>query len=724
MKRRVISSDPTSLNSLAKEQEPGRSSLAATLPNLARQWHPTKNGDLTPYDLTPGSNRRVWWICERGHEWDVSVNSRTRRNSGCPYCSGRRASADNNLAVKNPELAKLWHPNKNGRLTPFDVVPGNQRKIWWLCENGHEWQDSPYNRRGSKYCPYCVNKRVTDENNLAARHPELSKEWHPTRNASLKPDQVVYGSGRTVWWQCEKGHEWKARIVDRANGRRCARCIGQRAHAHHNLALSFPDLAREWHPFKNGQLTPFLVTPRSNKKVWWQCKKGHEWESTVSNWAKGQNCPDCKPNTSLQEIRLFCELKTLFDGVLWRARLDGVECDIFIPRYRAAIEYDGAFWHMTRSHQDAFKNEKLAAMGIQLFRLRAHGLSPLSDVDIMLSPRQTSDPDINVVKILLGTMREALTLDEQDSKGVSAYLLRERFANPREFKRIVSYLPGPPIEKSVTAKAPELIKEWNFEKNAPLIPEMFLPGSGRKAWWICDKGHEWRAEVRIRVKGFGCPYCAGQRALPENNLAVKFPEIAEEWHPKKNGNLTPFVVTPKSHKIVWWFCKNGHEWRATPHHRANGTGCPYCAGKRVGEDNNLAVKCPDLAKQWHPSKNGDLTPFDVTPGSNRKVWWRCEAGHEWEAAPNHRSRAKGCLHCRTYGLTEENNFATRFPQLAKQWHPVRNGLLGPHQVTPMSGKKVWWVCSEGHEWRATVSNRAIGKGCPQCWKEHRRQKGL
>ena len=31
---------------------------------------------------------------------------------------------------------------------------------------------------------------------------------------------------------------------------------------------------------------------------------------------------------------------------------------------------------------------------------------------------------------------------------------------------------------------------------------------------------------------------------------------------------------------------------------------------------------PHLVKEWHPTKNGDLTPKDVTYGSNKKVWWR------------------------------------------------------------------------------------------------------
>jgi hypothetical protein len=79
--------------------------------------------------------------------------------------------------------------------------------------------------------------------------------------------------------------------------------------------------------------------------------------------------------------------------------------------------------------------------------------------------------------------------------------------------------------------------------------------------------------------------------------------------------------------------------------RANGRGCPYCAGKKVCEDNNLEFLYPDLAKEWHPTKNGMLKPSDVTPNSGQKVWWMCVKGHKWKATVDNRARGRGCLKC-------------------------------------------------------------------------------
>ena len=71
--------------------------------------------------------------------------------------------------------------------------------------------------------------------------------------------------------------------------------------------------------------------------------------------------------------------------------------------------------------------------------------------------------------------------------------------------------------------------------------------------------------------------------------------------------------------------------RVTYRTSKGGTGCPYCAGKKPSKEYNLAIKHSILIKEWHPIKNEKLTPYDVTPGSGRKVWWICEKGHEWQA---------------------------------------------------------------------------------------------
>lgn len=141
----------------------GVNDLATLRPDLATEWCDEKNGDLKPSDVTPHSNKRVWWKCNKGHEWQVRIGSRTRQGSGCPYCSGRQAiKGTNDLETTNPELAKEWNAEKNNDLSPFDVKAGSGKKVWWVCEKGHEWQARVRDRvRDNNGCPYCAKEMKT-----------------------------------------------------------------------------------------------------------------------------------------------------------------------------------------------------------------------------------------------------------------------------------------------------------------------------------------------------------------------------------------------------------------------------------------------------------------------------------------------------------------------------------------------------------------------------------
>jgi hypothetical protein len=123
---------------------------------------------------------------------------------------------------------------------------------------------------------------------------------------------------------------------------------------------------------------------------------------------------------------------------------------------------------------------------------------------------------------------------------------------------------------------------------------------------------------------------------------------------------------------------------------------------------------PDLKTEWHPTKNADISFEDLSIGSEKQVWWLCKKSHEWQQSANVRSRAKGCPYCSGRRPALDNCLQTLWPEIAKQWHPIKNLNLTPFDVTPGSGKKVWWSCSKGHEWPAAVQSRKYGSGCPYC----------
>jgi len=209
---------------------------------------------------------------------------------------------------------------------------------------------------------------------------------------------------------------------------------------------------------------------------------------------------------------------------------------------------------------------------------------------------------------------------------------------------------------------------------------------------------------------------------PGQSLVDKFFDIAAQWHPTRNGDCTPDQVHAGTDAKAWWRCEQGHGWEAPVSRRTRqGSGCPVCTGRTVlAGFNDLATVSPDTAKEWHPTRNADRTPDQVTAGSGKKVWWRCGQGHEWEATINSRtSGGNGCpVHTRQKLLAGYNDLATRFPAIAKQWHPTRNADRTPDQVTAGHHTKVWWKCPSGHEWQAAVYSRTSGgHGCAVCARQ-------
>ena len=624
----------------------GENDLATLNPELAKQWHPTKNDDLTPKKVMPHTNKKVWWQCEKGHEWEASVSKRTM-GRGCPYCANKRVCVDNSLQSLKPELVKQWHPTLNGERTPNDVTPGSDKNAWWLCEKGHEWEAIIYSRSEGNSCPYCSGRyAIKGENDLATLNPKLAKQWHPTKNGKTTPCDVTTGSEKRIWWVCEKNskHEWKAVVSSRSNGCGCPYCANQLVCDDNCLQTLNPELAQQWHPTKNGSKTPNNVVADSNEKVWWLCEKGHEWKAIIKDRnSKGIGCPVCngESQTSFPEQAIYFYLKGVFDDTISGEKYDGKwELDVFVPSLNLGIEYDGIYYHKNKKKSDLAKEKYILNAGVRFLRVietEKHAKKcVLENGAIHCSSTPTDSQLGDVIQMIFFYISENITkqtysvninIKEDRAKVFDLYIKSEK-------------------KKSLLAINPKLAEQWHPTKNL-ITPDMVKPNSDKRVWWLCEKGHEWEAQIKGRTKGNNCPYCANQLVCDDNSLQTTNPELAKQWHPTKNGSKTPNDVVAGSNKNAWWLCEKGHEWEATIINRSKrkGTGCPYCAGVRVSADNCLQILNPELAKQWHPTLNGERTPNDVTIGSDKKVWWLCEKGHEWEASIINRSKGTGCPYC-------------------------------------------------------------------------------
>ena len=328
----------------------GFNDLKTRNPELAAQWHPTKNGKLKPTQVTANSHKKVWWLLSydvpmdypiehlRGKhfnfEWQAIIKNRNN-GIGCIYLSGKSVwKGFNDLQTVNPELAQQWHTAKNRNLKPTQVTSNSHRKVWWILSYDipgdypiehlrgkhfdFEWESTIAHRNNGRDCPYLNGKAVWPGfNDIATINPELAAQWHPTKNGDLKPTQVTANSGYKVWWllhydipndyfiESLKGKhfdfEWESTIANRSSGFECPFLSGRAIWPGFNdLATTNPELAAQWHPTKNGNLRPTQVTANSNRKVWWLYPYDDpntgkhsvfEWQATVYNRNNGAGCP-------------------------------------------------------------------------------------------------------------------------------------------------------------------------------------------------------------------------------------------------------------------------------------------------------------------------------------------------------------------------------------------------------------------------------------------------
>ncbi|MCM3252447.1 zinc-ribbon domain-containing protein [Priestia aryabhattai] len=579
--------------------------------------------------------------------------------AGCPYCSGNLPSRENCLQRINPLLASEWH--SRNIISPMEVTPNSHKKVWWICKKGHEWEATVKNRNlAGRGCPYCSGQKVCIDNCLATIEPKLSKEWHSERNGDLTPYDVTKGKRETVWWICSKEHEWKTTIRNRIRGNGCPYCSGRYATKEYNLAIMNPKLALQWHPTNNKNLTPYDVTPNSNQYAWWQCGKGHKWKSIINSRTKGNGCPHCAAETST----------SMQEQILY---------------YYLRMVFPNAGNRCYLKHN----NKKI-------------------EMDVYL-------PDIKLAIEYDGYyFHKSKAMEKRDTqknliledKGVKLIRLRESSLRDITSGNCIN-IPVDFNQKSSLVSAIQFILDYilnNYKLEESLVHKI-------QCTYNIDLLND---EVKI----------SEQFIQNEKENSIKNNKrLVDEWHPKKNGTLKPEFFQKYSNKKVWWLCKKGHEWQATISNRSYGTNCPYCSNKKVCKDNCLAIINPLLAKEWHPKKNGRLIPHDITAGSNKRVWWQCEKGHEWEYIVAKRNKGENCPYCSGRRVSDSNCLAVLMPNLSKEWHPVKNIDLTPYKVALNSSKKVWWQCEKGHEWQAFVYSRTNGSGCKKCYLGRVKNKG-
>lgn len=274
--------------------------------------------------------------------------------------------ADNAMLKKRPELFYEWDFEKNIGLNVYEIKQGSGRFAWWVCKKCKSSYDTViYARTGKKKnsCSYCSGHKVNHTNSLAAIRPDLTTEWHPTKNEEITPHDVTYSRNQKVWWLGKCGHEWEATINSRnAQGTGCPYCSGRKALIGFNdMWTTNPDLARLLADPEDG----YKYTQSSGMRANWKCLSCKEIikDKVIASINEyGLPCPRCSDGVKFPEKFMYNLLKEanidfVFDKAQkWSQRK---RYDFYLPEYRCIIETNGEqHYYERRQYKDKYGKSK------------------------------------------------------------------------------------------------------------------------------------------------------------------------------------------------------------------------------------------------------------------------------------------------------------------------------------------------------------------------------
>lgn len=542
-----------------------------------------------PANISPGSGKKLFWKCPLGHKYEAIVYNRTKKNQGCPYCSGRKLlSGFNDLATKFPEIASQalgWDP--------LLISPGSNKKLTWICSLKHTWEERVGNRTIKGYgCPFCSNQRVwTGFNDLATKFPEIAAQAH-----GWNPSEVAPFSGTVFEWKCLNGHVWKSNVSNRTKrGDGCAICSSHKVlEGFNDLFTTNPELAKEAFGWDTKS-----VTSGSSKMRKWKCKNGHVFESHIVNRNKGVGCPVCAGKIAAPG---FNDLASKDNDLAVQAF--GWDPSKFTRSSNKRVDWKCPLGHIWK----ASINARSSGSGCPICAGKK--------VQAGFNDLQSKNPDL--AKEAHGfDPREVTSNSHQRKQWVCplGHIFSSSIAN-RNRGQGCPYCARQKVLKGfndLATEYPELLPSvdgWD--------PTTVIAGSNRNFSWICGIGHRYKSTIPGRIKAKGCPFCLNKRVLPGfNDLLTKFPEIAREangWNP---SNVLPGSEVRKS-----WKCKEGHSWITPVYHRTSkkATGCPTCA--KTGFDPNQDGYIYFLRhEQWEMLQIGITNVPDDRLGRHKRLGW-------------------------------------------------------------------------------------------------------
>lgn len=674
--------------------------LSTVFPKIAKEWDFERNAEFRPDNITYGSKQKVYWICPNGHSYKATVSNRTL-GKGCPYCCHNpKVNPDNNFAIKYPTLASEWNYEINGGVSPKDITPHTNKKYWWICKNSHSYSASANNRANGYNCPYCSGQKLTPERSLAFVNPRLAKEYDHKKNKE-SASEVAVGSNKFAWWKCDRGHEWRAKINNRNNGRGCPECAK-------GLHSSFPEQA-VFHFVKSlffDAINGYKYNKSEIDIYIPQLKIGIEYDGEYYHRTEHRLQKDLEKNQKLYDAGII--LIRIREGNCIPMKDD--KCIIY------PYTYTSDYRHLNEVIKNVLtflcdKTDITNNIIVNVNNVRNKIISELSSISF----------ENNLA------YRNRSISQEWDYR--ENYPLTPKMFLPNSVEKVhwVCKKCGYKWKAQIKSRCsgcgcPRCAKccqyttiEWiekakEIHGNKYDYSKAIYINSKTKLTIICPIHGEFEQAPSEHLGGKGCKYCAGQALHPINCLTEINPQLASEWDYDKNTRL-PSSVGKSHNEKFWWKCNFGksHSYLAYVQQRLRGTACAVCAGRQVSYETSVAYLRPDLAKEWYHEKN-TKSPEEVSLGSEKpKIWWKCDNPDHKPYLASVYNRAH--LHSRCPECSGNKKSHTTFEKEAFEKFPHID-LLCEYQKSSVRIICKCQICN--HEWSPFPYNFLKGKGCPNC----------
>ena len=553
--------------------------------------------------------------------------------------------------------------------------------------------------------------------NRLINNKKLINEWNHSKNIGLDIEKITTGSHIRVWWVCPKGHEYEASVSNRTRGTGCPYCSGHKLiKGENDFATLYPELVKEWNYEKN-DIVPDELSPSSKKKRWWICSNGHEYEASVGSRTRGTGCPYCSGRVA---IRGYNDFRTAHPELMeeWDFKKNkNINPEELLPAVNLKV-----WWKCSKGHEwEASLNNRHRGTGCpicssetqssypeqiilyylnKIFKLENRYIFKNKEIDIFIPGL---DVGIEYDGIYYHNSAEALAKEKIKDKILrenGIFLIRIKESKSDDYydenNQIIYYKPK------------------HDYKNLKDVLEILIN--------IINKKFKLNEKIDFDLNRDSNDILLYYKTLKkENSVAYKNKKLFNEWNFEKNKGLNPEFFDVSSRYKVWWKCSKGHEWEATIDSRNRGTDCPYCSGSLaiVGE-NDFATLYPEIVKEWHLTKNENLNPNTFLPNSEKKVWWKCTNGHEYEASVGNRTRGTGCPYCSGKKVLKGFNdlktwsIVNNYKYLIDEFDYKKNDF-DIEEITYGSGKKVWWICPKGHSYQTFLTHRTkMFTNCPYC----------